>query len=155
MTTNSKQPQQIELAYIAGFVDGEGHIGLATRKPLPGHHQQYRERIYIGNCDQSIIKYIQSLFPKGTTHQNIRYSKKHRPLYRVHYSSLNAIELAKALLPYLRVKKEQAKKLIEFRDKITLIDRHASNRVLPEKEYQRRTEIYQTLKRLNQRGVQL
>ena len=50
----------IELAYIAGFVDGEGCIGIYKRNysNKPNWAPRYYTQVFIVNTDKNILKWV-------------------------------------------------------------------------------------------------
>jgi hypothetical protein len=152
MTTRGKQPTPTDLAYIAGFVDGEGTIGIYRKYDLrkewaPG----YAERIIIVQVDQTPLKFIQEFFPKSSLSAKKQYFDNHQQSYCLKYSHTQAYTLVKAILPYLKVKRAQAQVLVEFREDIVHPDKKVSKK-LPLEELNRREKLYQQMKELN--GVQ-
>jgi hypothetical protein len=152
MTTRGKQPSPTDLAYIAGFVDGEGTIGIYRKYDLradwaPG----YAERIIIVQVDRRPLDFIKQFFPRGSLSKKKKYHEHYRQAYALKYSHTQAYELAKALLPYLQVKRAQAEALIEFRGQMKYVDRKTSRRLDPA-ELKRREQYFIKLKELN--GVQ-
>ena len=152
MTTRGKQPSPTDLAYIAGFVDGEGTIGIYRKYDLrkewaPG----YAERIIIVQVDTTPLKFIQQFFPKSSFSAKKQYFDNHQQSYCLKFTHIQAYNLAKAILPYLQVKRAQAQVLVEFRENIVHPDKKVSKRLSVE-ELARRERLYQQIKNLN--GVQ-
>src|SRR5258708_4861799 len=152
MTTRGKQLSSTDLAYIAGFVDGEGTIGIYRKYDLrkewaPG----YAERIIIVQVDQTPLKFIQQFFPKSSLSAKKQYFDNHQQSWNLKYSHTQAYNLAKAILPYLKVKRAQAQTLVGFRENIVHPDKRVSKRLSLE-ELQRRERLFQQMKELN--GVQ-
>lgn len=99
------------LNYWAGFIDGEGSICIVRYSP----HIVANGKIYycyqlvvsISNNCKFILKEIQNAFGGSLV-----------PMYQrcwiLSLNSYDAIELLEVLLPFLQVKKEQAKLGIEF-----------------------------------------
>lgn len=152
MTTRGKQPSSTDLAYIAGFVDGEGTIGIYRKYDLrkewaPG----YAERIIIVQVNQAPLNFIRQFFPKCSLSAKKQYFDNHQQSYCLKFTHIQAYNLAKAIEPYLKVKQNQARTLIEFRENIVHPDKKVSRRLLPE-ELERRERLYQQMKTFN--GVQ-
>lgn len=158
MTTRGKQPKNIQLAYIAGLIDGEGTIGIykknykSTSKAKPS----FRERISISNSNLDVLMWIKEFFPKGSITKNTRYSDNHSPMFRLEYHVLKVIPILRATLPYLRIKKEQAKQVLKYRVNIKVILKTAKgkDRKLTDEEWNKRNTYYLLLKSLNKTGVQ-
>lgn len=98
-----------ELAYIAGFFDGEGSIGINRSK-----RQTWLE-VCFANTDEPIIAWIYSKL--GGRIRVIDRSQKNPKWKKAFYaisSSARACKILRTLLPYLRVKKDQAEIAIEY-----------------------------------------
>ena len=102
------------ISYLAGFFDGEGSVYIMKGKNSQGNPAFFLE-ISFTNSNREVLEYAQSLF-KG----KITESKDPRPLkkmvYRLRIRSNQALDALKQMLPFLKVKKEQAKMGIKFQE---------------------------------------
>ncbi len=101
--------------YIAGFVDGEGSIMINCYKPKHKERKAFRGRFEVANTNKPIIEYIKNRFDLGEIRQYKKRSLKHKQAY--YFQIGKQQEIIKALeqiLPYLKIKQEQAKILIEW-----------------------------------------
>jgi len=100
------------LSYLAGFVDGEGTIGVSKRKRIKWFC--YDPYLSIANSDLPVLEYINKTIGFGSIRRSksIRFGRK--PVYSYWTSNKNAKTIIKALYPYLIVKKEQAKLLLDM-----------------------------------------
>lgn len=99
------------LAYIAGFLDGEGCISLSSN----GTNRSVR--VTFVQCDIRPLEKIQSLLGGAgqlTVFNSRRASKKKWKTHRYKVSGPGAVYLLEELLPYLIVKKEQAEIVIKY-----------------------------------------
>lgn len=108
-----------KLSYISGILDGEGYFGLS--KSSRKNKTEYRARIAIGINDKTGLIPIQEVFGGkirvGTVKVNHTTKQEYSPAYILSFASESKVrEICEALLPYLRIKKEQAKVLIDFLD---------------------------------------
>lgn len=95
-----------ELAYLAGFIDGEGYIGISK-------NSSYGElQISITNTNEDIIRLIAKWF-KGSV-RLVEKKENHKDCWRFGVYSEDAVTLLKAVYPYLFVKREQAYIGLEF-----------------------------------------
>jgi len=110
-----------ELAYLAGILDGEGSICLAR----DSHANRYIPRIdCITNTSQEGLKYVTLLIDKFLGFENsvnIHWDKRRTsfgkiPCGTISLYSINAQKFAKALKPYLVIKKKQLDLVIRFFD---------------------------------------
>jgi len=102
-----------ELAYIAGLVDGEAHIGiqrdLGKRRKTPA----YALRFEIGMTDKQPLDYINSLLPSAKVITQV--SKGRRiAYYRFRLCHQEALKLLKDILPYLRAKRDEVEVCIKL-----------------------------------------
>lgn len=102
-------PTDVELAYIAGIVDGEGYIGV-YKTVYPSGRVLHLLTVGIKMCDPEAIGLIVDSFGGC----NSGYENEKAFVYRVVFTSKKAYEFLKAIRPFLRVKAEQADWAIEF-----------------------------------------
>ena len=108
--------KQFILSYLAGFFDGEGSFGFIKHKKHKYKNDTYslEPYIYIGNTNKSIMNYISKIFGN-----KIKYKKfndiKHKDQWHLYYHGMKDVQrICKQLSPYLRVKKKNAKILLNF-----------------------------------------
>ena len=140
----------IELAYIAGFVDGEGCIGIYKRNypNKPNWAPRYYTQVFIVNTDKNILKWIETFFV-GTMHKKKKYNIKHRQGFVFYIRGNETPLFLKAILPYLKIKKEQAKLVLDFHQKIKKVKGAFGRQMLDEKEIKKREQFYQKSLKLN------
>lgn len=135
----------LELAYVAGLIDGEGHIGLRVGKSA---HQTavYREVLLaVGMTDEGIIRELHDQFG-GYLHVEER-ADGHRTMYRWQLTSDRAVEVLRSIQPWLRVKSEQAAIVIAYQ--LTRIPRSERHLGVPMELQERRSEMHKHLVSLN------
>ena len=103
-----------DLAYAAGVIDGEGCIRI-NRSPYGSHETRptnYNLVVSVLTCDRVLPAFLHSLF--GGSFRDYRFKSKR---LHVHWSvrSAHAEAVLRALLPYLKLKREQAEVGLEFR----------------------------------------
>lgn len=97
----------LELAYIAGLVDGEGSIYMAQ---YPRHRTSY-PAIVVAMTDRGVIDWLaECIGAKVTLHNqtNLRRHPHYKPQYRTGLTGTRAARLCARLAPHLRVKRQQA-----------------------------------------------
>jgi hypothetical protein len=142
-----------DLAYIAGFVDGEGTISIVTAKRRDRiGHIYHRPLLSIHNTDRPILEWIKITLGVGMIHaSSIRgVGRKQVYKYAVHCST--AIQVAALLLPYLRVKRTQAEMLIKFADTL-VVDYKLTHKKLGADILSIRSKQTEAIQSLNKRGV--
>lgn len=109
--------KQTDIAYIAGLIDGEGYIGIRRFKGktngrvTPG----YQERIQVRMVDEQAINFLADTLG-GTYYAEKPHAHKGRPLYCYSASDKIAVRIIRTVLPYLRVKRAVAEKVLAFRE---------------------------------------
>jgi intein/homing endonuclease len=132
------------LAYIAGFFDGEGCITTNKRRA-----NRYPIVCRFTQAEKSILEFMQSFFggtiicskPKG---RNV--------IYFLRFGTSASIDLLKALLPYIIVKREQAQLVIDYYD-FFVVNRMKSNKKLTQFEREREETVVQLLKQIKQKQL--
>lgn len=147
------------LAYLAGIVDGEGYIGIKrSAKPKGQVSPRFCERIQVRMIHEDSIKLLRDTLGGNyyresmTTPEGMR---KGRPLYCWQASDAQAADVLRALLPYLRIKRENAIAALAMRE--SKADPRARRRGSPAKHVmdpaviQHRQSLYERCKALNAR----
>lgn len=103
-----------QLAYIAGFVDGEGYIGIAKHQ-AGGKRLYYSPQISVYNSDPDILFTLQKWTGVGSI---LIHNRLDRPVYHKigliwRISGMKARSLLISLLPFLQIKKQQAELAIK------------------------------------------
>lgn len=148
-----KQYSPTDLAYMAGIIDGEGcfWIGIIPKKQGDGYvSDHYRGLLKVTNNDPKLIDWIINTF-EGTHSARMRYQPKGKFEREVHEwvaTGDRLRDLCEVLLPYLILKKEHCRIMIEFRK--TYANRLGNNQVSLE-NLTRRRELYTEIRQLNSR----
>lgn len=120
----------VELAWAAGFFDGEGCIYLRTSKREAG----WQLLCNLTQTDRAPIEEFQHIVG-GVGYISSRHASpkgNRRPCWCWQGASRNAGEVLVLLLPYLRVKKAQAVAALEFRATYPDANYRRWNRIPPE-----------------------
>ena len=137
-----------EAAYFAGFVDGEGTIGVyrALRKENRSGYR-YQPTLSVANTNYPALETLQRMCGNGRISQtNKLHNEHHKMGFRLQFSSDQIRLILPQLVPYLVIKKSQAEYVLEF-----LAFRVKGRN--PSQEYQQRTEeLARACKLLNARG---
>lgn len=137
---------EIDIAYIAGFFDGEGCVCVHHA----GKETENKKSIYIltatiANTNKSVMDYLHSVLGGYIAENNKIIGCK--TCYVLHFNSRKAYKLLEKLLPYLRVKKKQAELTMKLRDIIT----NKKRRKLNDEDIKERELIRQEMLELNKR----
>lgn len=144
--------EDVKLAYIAGIMDGEGSIMLVKAchasfmKAQNRKYPNYYPNIRVGMIEREALDFIVDTLNIGKVVQEKSYQNK-RPMFR--YRLTNKPDVRKFLeimTPYLMIKKEQAKLLMQYID--TFISCSAKNPVTEEIENNRH-EYWTRMRELN------
>ncbi len=110
----------VDLAYMAGIVDGEGcfYIGKIPKKSGDGYvSEHYRGLLKIDNTDYSLIEWMNNKF-SGTNSAATR-STSTRRFEREVFSWIvtgdRLLDLCEQIQPYLIIKAKQCEIMIKFR----------------------------------------
>lgn len=112
---------ELDIAYLAGFVDGEGcfYIGsmINVSKSTGKKYPNFNCSLKISNNDHSILEWITETFGGRITKFNKnRMKDRNHFTYEVYMTGNLCHDVSKMLIPFLKVKKEQAKIMVQFRE---------------------------------------
>lgn len=110
-------PTQTELAWAAGFIDGEGSISITKRYPKKKRGEtnfSYKLEINAVNTKVAPIMRLQALFGGKLQVCNVKL-KNARIIHRWTIFDKQAEQCLLLILPYLSCKYEQAQLALEFR----------------------------------------
>jgi len=154
------QRQAVHWAYLAGLIDGEGSFTIQKiavekiAKSSKSVSPKYLGYFSIGMLDKEPIDLIQASIGKGKVYEE-RVPER-RSIWRIRFGGRETlIPFIKQLLPYLIVKKKQAKLLLEFSEnwKSSGQGKHGYRDRISESELQRREEAYLKMRKLNAVGA--
>lgn len=137
---------ETDRAYLAGLLDGEGHIGINNF----GGHRVQAIRIAITNTDIETLKELQGVWGGALTTRRVRVPgwKASADLL---FAASTAVEILREVEPYLRIKHDQCQLALRFADTVNPAS-HRTRR-LPEGVKQFRETIRQQMLALNKRGA--
>ena len=94
----------LERAYLAGLVDGEGSLSVVNRTNQPERWVGWL-RLSVEMSDSEPIRLLSEAFGAKIS---TRLSVKGRPMFACHFYCNKAANVLRELLPYLRAKRAQA-----------------------------------------------
>jgi hypothetical protein len=125
------------LAYAAGLIDGEGCILIIRGKPRGVRvTPQYSLRIVVGMSVLTGVKFLHELFGGSIS---VRANREYKPVNVWSVQTIQAEGVLRNILPYLRVKKEEARIGLEFREHMNSYIR-ANGRIINKDEVSVREE---------------
>jgi len=132
MNIQTDNPQrkvsEIEIAWLAGFIDGEGSIGLKVQKYMRGKKVFYvAPYVHICNTHLATLDYVDYILKGLHIGHYFQWAKPHRyphgkkdvseykPLWRLMIDGMKRCKpLLLALIPYIVTKLDDAKLVMEF-----------------------------------------
>jgi hypothetical protein len=145
--------KETDKAYLAGFVDGEGSIGI-DRIKSKGKVVKYtfKVRVVITNSDFETMKWIKQITGYGCAYKYKKaYNPKWKQVHRWQVVSKKAKEFIEEIYPYLKIKKNIAKLVISLPTNGKGLWK--KDRKIFMIQYQKQNKIYQRAKELNHRGL--
>lgn len=104
-----------KIIYLAGIIDGEGSICIDIQtksKEFKRKCDYYAVRLLIVNTNIKLMDWLLTNFKGNVLKRKL--IKNHKQCYKWEIFSHNAVNILKECLPYMIVKDELAKNLIEF-----------------------------------------
>ncbi len=138
---------EIERAYLAGLMDGEGHIGITLARFRPnGEYRTHVVIVTIASTHLETLRWVRETWAHGTL--VVRQQPKQRvPIGNLRWSSLAAVPVLQDVLPYLRIKAPQAKLALQFAAELGM--RISRTRAMTESEWNQREELRVAIRQLN------
>ena len=118
-----------DLAYFAGLFDGEGSVTIDKAKVASGRRSpSYRAQITISNKNEGVLREIQkhyggSILVKDPQRFPAR-RYKHSAIYQFGLAARKAAKFLEDVLPFLRIKQQQAIIAIELQRKCARNSNH-------------------------------
>lgn len=110
---------RVDINYIAGLIDRSSSIGITYNKPFwteTSHNGSYIARFVAGSIHKEIPEIIKRVLNCGKVTSNN--SGRSTPYWQFYASNDDAGKALTILYPFLKIKREKAKILLEFRDKV-------------------------------------
>ena len=138
---------ELDKAYLAGFIDGEGCIVVSSFSNKNAKSRSYRSMLIISQGIESPMKRLRDLWGVGHIICQKNTGFGNSPKYVWNIYSKDAYYVLSQVLPYLVIKKVQAEKILELQKHI---DIHRSNKPLSPDILKYREDIKDSISRLNQ-----
>lgn len=140
-----------DLAWIAGFFDGEGHCGLSLLHSVKAMNQGYSPNVTIANTSREILMTIYRIVGLGQLRDTVKATAVAKRSYRLDFPIPHQLKFLKLILPFLKLKKRQAELVIEYHETCKVIKTSIGSQ-LTQEQVKHREEIYLMLKALNVKG---
>jgi len=127
---------EVDLAYIAGLIDGEGSIQykqyMRKRKHNPRAYPTWSIRIEIAMTDRSVLVWLNEILGVGTVNpRKVKPGKKKQ--WRWRCSHRQAYFVARLIWPYVHIKLPAIQKIIEHYSKEIIMN----NKVISLEDYKK------------------
>jgi hypothetical protein len=133
----------ISIEYLAGFFDGEGHIGVITTTK-----DCYKLHMTLTNTNELILQSIKAEYG-GRLYRIKRNKLRCKDSFSLVWSGTEAKEIIRLIIPYSKVKLSQLNLALQF--PIGTNIKGMKTGKLHDKTIQ--IQIYSRLKQLNHRGI--
>lgn len=141
----------LELAYTAGLLDGEGSIVIAVSKPTEKNKLRTKShwlQVSITNTNREIIDWLLSTFGGHISDGTKSISRnKQRPTWNWRITSRKARDFLMKILPYLKIKRMHAEIAIEFQE--YMINNNFINKSVPPEVVEKRDSFKSALSSIN------
>ena len=101
-----KSVRQVDIAYMAGFLDGEGTCGISVSKSTRGYHIP-AVRVSFSNYNESAILWVAHRWGGSVNLQKTE-------VWVVTLNGKEAVKLLRMAMPYLIIKKAAARAAVRF-----------------------------------------
>ncbi len=140
-------------AYLAGLMDADGTFTIHIRKYK--NYTSYVPLMFLYNTDGKLLDWVQNNFP--TTYRRITVNDNGwKDQQNLQFSSGNQMEIIPKLLPYLTIKKDRAKMVLELckinNDLLGVTRRYNAGKEKHEKYNARKNELFMLVREANKRG---
>lgn len=159
-TTLPKLMTNEEKAWFAGFIDGEGYLGILKQKKKATKQQSdsllYHPYLIITGTDEKTIRYLKELTGCGWI-VKLPGKSNFKPAYQYKVTKFeDLVSLLPEIQEFLRIKQSQSKLIIEFINyrKKALIKTGRGSRNITSFAGQEEN-IYQELRKLNKKGAKI
>jgi len=137
-----------QLAYLAGIIDGEGTFYIGSSRRTSNGFTHYSSRVYVVNTNLEIIDWLVDNFG------GLKYVRKPTNKFKQRYEWVldrtKISPIVTAILPYLIIKNKHAEVMLSFRKSF---DENAHKRATSEEIKTLRSQLAQSMKHLNHRGI--
>ena len=145
-TERLEAKQQIDYAWAAGFLDGEGCVTLARVRRTCGNRINYRARVHVvQNCLETLNTFRDRVGENCVLAQLVHRESYNRPIYQLAYDGIHCYHLLKKLRPHLVRKGAEADVIFEFYRK-GQPTRHFGPKGVPSEIWHLRERCYDALR---------
>lgn len=103
----------LDLAYVAGFFDGEGSVMITDNYSLRGLAPNPTLRVSIGNTDPCVIKKLAQVYGGVYTIRRVN-KQNHRNVAQWCVSTHKAVAFLRDIAPFVKMKRDQIALALKF-----------------------------------------
>lgn len=138
--------EPLDIKYLAGFIDGEGCIGITrTKNGLVGGNYRYFPYLGINHTNYEILCRIKMMYPIGRKIAKVKRDTG-KPIYSLRIDGNELVNVLEDLIPHLIEKKKQAELVLEFKN--SLRKKHETKKQITQKENEMRYKYFISVKML-------
>jgi hypothetical protein len=141
---------KVQLAYLAGIVDGEGCFYIGNIKQGKyGNGLQWHSMLKVTSCDECLILWLEDIFG-GSKDSRYRWTSKKkftRPVFNWQATGDMLDYILPKIIPYLIIKKDHCKIMLQYRE----TSKNIGSKRLPASVNSKRLELMCALRKLNSR----
>ena len=143
------------IIYLAGVTDSEGNIGIVRHKRKERLTPAYEPRLQVGNTSKRLLDLFVATFGGKLTLEK-RLTQGGKEFYQWSIYGVSMVKALEAMLPYLIIKREEAKLVIALQQRIwKRSERIGDSKGVSQAELEAREKLYQQIRRLTGRTRQL
>ena len=144
------------IIYLAGVTDSEGYIGIIKHKRKERLTPAYEPRLQVGSTSKELLDLFISTFGGKLIPGRKKSTRGGKEFYHWTIYGVRMVRALQAMLPYLRVKREQAKLVIALQERIwKRSEMVGDSKGVSQAELEAREKLYQQIKGLTGRTRQL
>lgn len=137
-----------DLAWAAGFVDGEGCISIVKQTFQGKRRPIYRVRLQVAQSDLGVLQKLQKILGVQSSIAEIQWRADQNDwAYSLNIDGRHAMGALLLLEPFLRRKKHQARACFDFWEECQM-GVHPGPNGMPEEIWKTREEYFKRLKRM-------
>ena len=116
-TRDDSTQQMLDLAWAAGFIDGEGWIGIARQTRKGYDTITHRVKVAITQNNLEVLEHLKDVIGEsGAINKGQRTQKMNRQTYALVFDSNHALNVIKKIRPFLKRKSHEADAVIAMWD---------------------------------------
>ena len=149
---------ELEKAWLAGFIDGEGYLGITFQRKKETKSQAasplFRPYLVLANTNLSVLSYIKNIIGAGKIYDMKKATEKTKKSFQYKLMRMEILQdVLESIESYLRIKSDQCRILIEFtkrRRRVTYVTGYGSRGRTSFTDADENS--YRSLLKLNKRG---